>query len=80
MAEDKERIAKKIAAAGLCSRRDAERWILDGRVEVNGVKLKTPALVVGNEDVIVVDGVPLKKQDIRSAHSASWKPPKTSGL
>ena len=55
MAEDKERIAKKIAAAGLCSRRDAEKWILDGRVEVNGVKLKTPAFVVGENDVIIVD-------------------------
>ena len=61
MAEDKERIAKKIAAAGLCSRRDAEKWILDGRVEVNGVKLKTPAFVVGPDDVIVVDGTPLKQ-------------------
>ena len=60
MAENKERIAKKIAAAGLCSRRDAEKWILDGRVEVNGIKLTTPAFVVGDEDVVVVDGVPLK--------------------
>lgn len=61
MAEDKERIAKKIAAAGLCSRRDAEKWILAGRVEVNGVKLKTPACVVGENDVVVVDGVALKQ-------------------
>ncbi len=30
--EDAERIAKVIARAGLCSRRDAERWIADGRV------------------------------------------------
>ena len=34
-----ERIAKAMARAGLCSRRDAEQWILDGRVKVNGVKL-----------------------------------------
>ena len=63
MAEDKERIAKKIAAAGLCSRRDAEKWILAGRVEVNGVKLTTPAFVVGDEDVVCVDGIPLKKPE-----------------
>ncbi|MES1152834.1 MAG: S4 domain-containing protein, partial [Dongia sp.] len=38
-----ERIAKAMARAGLCSRRDAEQWILDGRVKVNGVKLTSPA-------------------------------------
>ncbi len=60
MEKDKERIAKKIAAAGLCSRRDAEKWIEQGRVEVNGVKLLTPAFVVSDTDNIVVDGVALK--------------------
>jgi 23S rRNA pseudouridine2605 synthase len=54
-----ERIAKVIARAGLCSRRDAERWITDGRVSVNGKKLETPAFTVGPADVIVVDGKPL---------------------
>ena len=51
MTEKKERIAKKMADAGLCSRREAERWILAGRVQVNGQVLKTPACVVGDEDV-----------------------------
>ncbi len=60
MEEKKERIAKKMAAAGLCSRRDAERWILDGRVQVNGEVLKTPACVVGDDDEIIVDGQALK--------------------
>ena len=32
-----ERIAKRLARAGLCSRRDAERWIAQGRVKVNAV-------------------------------------------
>ena len=41
-----ERIAKRMARAGLCSRRDAERWITDGRVKVNGKLLSTPACVV----------------------------------
>jgi 23S rRNA pseudouridine2605 synthase len=54
-----ERIAKVIARAGLCSRRDAERWIADGRVTVNGEKLATPAFTVGSDDKIVVDGKPL---------------------
>ena len=40
------RIAKAIAHAGLCSRRDAERWIEAGRVAVNGKVLTSPAHVV----------------------------------
>jgi len=57
--EGSERIAKVIARAGLCSRRDAERWITDGRVSVNGTILNSPAFTVGPEDKIVVDGKPL---------------------
>jgi 23S rRNA pseudouridine2605 synthase len=56
---DAERIAKAMARAGLCSRRDAERWILDGRVSVNGSVLSTPAFTVGQDDTILVDGKPL---------------------
>lgn len=51
-----ERIAKRLARAGLCSRRDAERWIAAGRVSVNGRTLTTPAMVVKPGDRIVVDG------------------------
>ncbi len=53
------RIAKALARAGLCSRRDAERWIAEGRVTVNGRVLSSPALDVSPEDKIVVDGRPL---------------------
>lgn len=53
------RIAKAMARAGLCSRREAERWITDGRVAVNGKILETPACEVGPGDKIVVDGRPL---------------------
>ncbi|GJL85555.1 MAG: pseudouridine synthase [Micavibrio sp.] len=55
----KERIAKVMARAGLCSRREAERWIEAGRVTVNGEKLDSPACTVGEGDVIIVDGKPL---------------------
>ena len=41
-----ERIAKVIARAGLCSRREAEAWIAAGRVAVNGEKIASPALNV----------------------------------
>lgn len=53
------RIAKVMARAGLCSRRDAERWIASGRVSVNGKTLATPAVVVGPADKVMVDGKPL---------------------
>jgi len=57
------RIAKAMARAGLCSRREAERWIADGRVTVNGKLLSTPACEVGPRDKIVVDGQPLPEAE-----------------
>jgi 23S rRNA pseudouridine2605 synthase len=54
-----ERIAKTIARSGLCSRRDAERLIAEGRVTLNGQRLASPAINVGPNDKIVVDGKPL---------------------
>jgi 23S rRNA pseudouridine2605 synthase len=48
-----------MARAGLCSRREAERWIADGRVAVNGTVLDSPAFTVGEGDKIAVDGKPL---------------------
>jgi 23S rRNA pseudouridine2605 synthase len=56
---DKERIAKVMARAGLCSRRDAETWIVAGRVSVNGQRLASPAFTVSPSDRIEVDGKPL---------------------
>ncbi len=53
---DGERIAKRLARAGLCSRREAERWIEAGRVAVGGRVLDGPAVVVGPDDKITVDG------------------------
>src|ERR1043165_3464204 len=54
-----ERIAKVIARAGLCSRREAEAWIAAGRVTVNGEKITSPALNGGRGTKIVVEGKPL---------------------
>jgi 23S rRNA pseudouridine2605 synthase len=53
------RIAKALARAGLCSRREAERWIGEGRVSVNGTVLTSPARDVGPNDKVLVDGNPL---------------------
>jgi 23S rRNA pseudouridine2605 synthase len=51
-----ERIAKVVSRAGLASRRDAEEWITQGRVTVNGRVINSPALDVTANDTITVDG------------------------
>ena len=52
-----------MARAGLCSRRDAEVWIKDGRVAVNGNTLESPAYNVKPDDQVTVDGKPLVKEE-----------------
>jgi 23S rRNA pseudouridine2605 synthase len=59
MSKTGERIAKKMAAAGLCSRREAERWIAEGRVKIDGQAITTPAIVVTDKMSVFVDGKPL---------------------
>jgi len=54
-----ERIAKLLARVGLCSRRDAERWIASGRVSVDGQVLTSPAVTVTAASDVRVDGTPL---------------------
>lgn len=58
-----ERIAKVLARAGVASRRDAEVMIAAGRVAVNGKRIDSPALNVGPNDRILVDGKPLPEAE-----------------
>ena len=51
-----ERLQKVLAQAGVASRRQAERLILDGRVTVNGDKISALGTKVGMQDQIEVDG------------------------
>ena len=55
----KERIARRIARAGICSRREAEQLILEGLVTVNGELLESPAFTVTDRDMVTVRGVKL---------------------
>lgn len=57
--DELQRIAKVMARAGICSRRDGEKMILDGRVTLNGALVETPATLVSEKDEICVDGIPL---------------------
>lgn len=73
---DGERIAKRMARAGIASRRDAERMIEDGRVSVNGKRLDTPAFKVTAKDRIFVDG-----KELAAAEPARlWRYHKPNGL
>ena len=74
--EDGERIAKALARAGVCSRRDAERLIEEGRVSVNGKVLDTPATKVTAADRIVVDGKPIRSAE----RTRIWRYYKPRGL
>ncbi|SHM05319.1 23S rRNA pseudouridine2605 synthase [Paracoccus solventivorans] len=55
-----ERIAKVMARAGVASRREAERMILEGRVIVNGRKIASPALDILPTDQVRIDGKPME--------------------
>src|SRR5438132_1699496 len=70
-----ERIAKAIARAGLCSRREAETWIAAGRVAINGEVVASPARNVTLADRISVDGVrygPIEATLDRAQGSNVW--------
>lgn len=71
-----ERVAKRIARSGLCSRREAERLVEAGRVTINGEVLASPAFNVKPEDVVAVDGEPLAE----SGPARLWRYHKPSGL
>lgn len=61
--EKGERIAKVIARSGVCSRREAEKIIAEGKVTVNGERITSAALNVTPEDVISVRGKKLAQAE-----------------
>jgi 23S rRNA pseudouridine2605 synthase len=71
-----ERIAKRIARSGLCSRRDAERLIAEGRVAVDGASIASPALNVTEQNLVTVDGQALSAP----APTRLWRHHKRRGL
>ncbi|MCB1646188.1 MAG: rRNA pseudouridine synthase [Pseudomonadales bacterium] len=69
-----EKLQKVLAAAGLASRRGAEKWISEGRVRVNG-KTATLGDRVEENDRIDVDGKPVSRQQQQHRHLLYNKPP-----
>lgn len=51
---------KYISQTGICSRREADRWIEAGRVHINGILAKKGNRVVP-KDQVTIDGTPLKE-------------------
>jgi 23S rRNA pseudouridine2605 synthase len=56
------RLAKYIAHCGVASRRHAERLVTSGRVHVDGRRVVDPALDVGDESDVRVDGRPIGRE------------------
>jgi len=74
--EGGERIAKVMARAGVCSRRDAEKLIAEGRVALNGQPVTSPALNVDADALITLDGKPIPS----AAPTRLWRYHKPAGL
>src|SRR5579859_1446711 len=63
------RLAKFLAAAGLCSRRSAEQIIRSGRVSLGGELVVDPARDVGPADEVTVDGEPVRVEHSRVVYA-----------
>jgi len=71
-----ERIAKLIARAGVCSRRDAETLIAEGRITLDGETVTTPATKVQGGHLIAIDGKPIAEPE----QARLWRYHKPRGL
>ncbi len=71
-----ERIAKVIARAGTCSRRDAEKLVAERRVTIDGETVTSPATRVRSGQVVAVDGKPLAEAE----RARLWRYHKPEGL
>ena len=67
------RLNKYLSELGVCSRREADKWIAAGRIEVNGKKVEM-GLKVHPQDLISIDGKPLQTQKEKPVYIAFHKP------
>jgi 23S rRNA pseudouridine2605 synthase len=63
--EGGQRIAKVIARSGICSRRDAEIMIFEGRVKVNGKIIDNPATLITDHSIKVDNKLINQKQETK---------------
>jgi len=61
-----ERINRYLAHCGLCSRREADRWIVAGRISINGKRITTPGVQVMENDRVELDGKKVRPNEERT--------------
>jgi 23S rRNA pseudouridine2604 synthase len=59
--DDSVSLNKYISETGICSRREADRWIEAGRIKING-KTAAKGNRVFENDLVTIDGKPLKSK------------------
>ncbi len=73
MTAEPMRVHRALALAGVASRRASEAMVADGRVSVNGVTA-TVGQLVGEDDVVAVDGRPVRGAEPRRAYLLNKAP------
>jgi pseudouridine synthase len=69
------RLNKFLAHAGVCSRREADRWIAEGRVSVNGrVVLELGEKIDASRDKVAANGQPVRGVEERQVYVLLNKP------
>ena len=71
--EEQVRISKILSELGVCSRREADRYVVDGRVTING-EIALMGSKISLEDDILVDGERISKKNIKRLYLMLNKP------
>ncbi|MDA9127155.1 23S rRNA pseudouridine(2604) synthase RluF [Flavobacteriaceae bacterium] len=74
MIDTKIRINKYLSQAGFCSRREADKYISDERVTINGVIAKMGEKIDQEDDTIAVDGEKISKKQNKKIYIILNKP------
>lgn len=70
---EKTRINKYLSEVGFCSRRAADKLLEEGRITVNG-KVPEMGTKISDEDVVEVDGKPIRESEDKPVYIAFNKP------
>ena len=73
MSDNKVRINKFLSQAGFCSRREADQYITDGRVTINGIVAEM-GTKISLDDIIAVDGEKISKKNKKKLYIIFNKP------